>query len=73
MNGLELTRALRNQRNTQDLPILMNTSRSHSKHRQQAEAAGVNEYLTKPFSENDVIDTVTRWMSIEISEEVVAS
>ena len=36
----------------------MITSRSQIKHRQQAKAAGVDDYLTKPFNENEVVDTV---------------
>jgi chemosensory pili system protein ChpA (sensor histidine kinase/response regulator) len=62
MNGLELTRTLRARADTQDMPIVMITSRSQAKHRQQAEAAGVNDYLTKPFNENHVVDTVHTMM-----------
>ena len=51
MNGLELTARLRSSQGTQDLPVIMVTSRSSDKHRSQAEAAGVNRYITKPYSE----------------------
>jgi chemotaxis protein histidine kinase CheA/ActR/RegA family two-component response regulator len=71
MSGLELTRTLRNRPGTENLPILMITSRSHGKHREQAKAVGVNEYLTKPFNENEVIDTVRHWMNAQSSGEEV--
>jgi len=58
MNGLELTQAIKGQSATGHIPIVMITSRSQAKHRQQAKAAGVDDYLTKPFNENEVVDTV---------------
>lgn len=33
----------------------MITSRTMQKHRHQAEKAGVNNYMTKPFSEDDLL------------------
>jgi CheY-like chemotaxis protein len=48
LNGLELTRQLREQARWQTLPVLMLTSRSSDKHRQSALALGVNTYLCKP-------------------------
>ena len=58
MNGLELTQAIKSQSATGHIPIVMITSRSQAKHREQAKAAGVDNYLTKPFNENEVVDTV---------------
>jgi len=58
MNGLELTQRLRADAATRGLPILMLTSRAMEKHRRQAEAAGVDSYLTKPFQEEPLLDGV---------------
>jgi chemosensory pili system protein ChpA (sensor histidine kinase/response regulator) len=58
MNGIELTAHLRARPETADLPVIMVTSRSTAKHRQQAEAAGVNVYLTKPFLDDQLLDHV---------------
>ena len=60
MNGIELTAHLRANAKTTDVPVIMVTSRSTAKHREQAEAAGVNVYLTKPYSEDVLIETVRR-------------
>ncbi len=58
MNGLELTSHIRANSATRRLPIVMITSRSTEKHRRQAIAAGVNHYLTKPYSEDELIGCV---------------
>ncbi|MCB1745330.1 MAG: response regulator, partial [Gammaproteobacteria bacterium] len=68
MNGLELASHLRaremhrtgdfGQDRLCEVPIVMVTSRSTLKHRQQALAAGVNAYLTKPFAEDQLLDTI---------------
>ncbi|MBA3732320.1 MAG: response regulator [Gammaproteobacteria bacterium] len=50
MNGLEFIAHVRARPSTRTVPIIMITSRSTDKHRQQATAAGVNTYLTKPFN-----------------------
>ena len=58
MNGIELTAHLRSNAHTADVPVIMVTSRSTTKHREQAQAAGVNVYLIKPYSEDTLIETV---------------
>jgi chemosensory pili system protein ChpA (sensor histidine kinase/response regulator) len=60
MNGLELTTHVRTRDSTRHVPIIMITSRSTEKHRRQAESAGVNVYLTKPFSDDELLEHVER-------------
>lgn len=55
MNGLELAAHLRSSEKTRDLPIVMVTSRSTEKHRSQALSTGVNKYITKPFTNDDLV------------------
>lgn len=55
MNGLELAAHLRARDNTRNLPIVMVTSRSTEKHKAQAMATGVDRYITKPFTNDDLI------------------
>ena len=64
MNGLELTSHVRNRETTKDLPVIMITSRSTEKHRREAQAVGVNIYLTKPFSEDELLDHIQRFTAI---------
>jgi chemosensory pili system protein ChpA (sensor histidine kinase/response regulator) len=55
MNGLEFTSHLRARPDTQELPVIMITSRSMDKHRKQAELAGVSVYMTKPYTDTDLL------------------
>ena len=56
MNGIELTMHVRAKPQMAKVPVIMVTSRSTAKHRQQAETAGVNAYITKPFAEEMVLE-----------------
>lgn len=58
MDGYELTTTLRAQKNYKNTPIIMITSRAGEKHRNKAFAAGVNEFLVKPFQEDELISMV---------------
>jgi chemotaxis protein histidine kinase CheA len=58
LNGLDLTRRLRQQDGTRDTPVVMITSRSSDKHRASATAAGVTHYLTKPYTDNALLEKV---------------
>ncbi|MFO1388267.1 response regulator [Cellvibrio sp.] len=55
MNGLELTAHVRANESTKDIPVIMITSRNTEKHRNLAVAAGVDTYLNKPFSEEELL------------------
>ena len=55
MNGLEFTSHLRARSDTRELPVIMITSRSMDKHRKQAELAGVSIYMTKPYTDTDLL------------------
>ena len=63
MNGMELTSHVRANPDTADVPVIMVTSRSTEKHREQAKSAGVNIHLTKPFSEDDLLDNISKLLN----------
>lgn len=58
MNGIELASHLKANAETSDIPIIMITSRSTDKHRQLAQTSGVDIYLNKPFSEDELLQHV---------------
>lgn len=58
MGGVELSTILKNREETAHIPVIMITSRSTDKHRLEATDAGVDVYLTKPWSENHLLDQV---------------
>ncbi len=64
MHGYELIRELRFLPAYADLPILVVTSRSGQKHRDQARALGATEYMTKPFTAQSLEAAIKRWAKI---------
>ena len=55
MNGLELARRMRDLPAWREIPLVMITSRSATKHQEAAHAAGVQLYLTKPYRDADLL------------------
>ncbi len=60
MVGYELATTLRSQSAYRKVPIVMLTSRSGEKHRKRAFEAGANDYLVKPYQDDDLLGTVRR-------------
>jgi two-component system phosphate regulon response regulator PhoB len=57
-SGIEVCRALRADPRTADIKVVMLTARSDSHDREEGFAAGVDEYVTKPFSPLHLLDKV---------------
>lgn len=58
MNGLELTSHLRANDDTKDIPIIMITSRATEKHKSMAARVGVNSYLNKPWTDEELMTSI---------------
>ena len=58
MDGFEFASHVRNSSAVSDVPIVMITSRTGDKHRERADAIGVQGYLGKPYSEEVLIQTL---------------
>ena len=58
MDGFEVLRIVRRDPHLQNLPIIMITSRTGEKHKQQAFDLGVNRFLGKPFQEANLMETI---------------
>ena len=63
LNGLELTKRVRNSPHLASTPIVMITSRSSDKHRSLAKSAGVDVFLTKPHSDERLLAEVRRLLA----------
>ncbi len=63
LNGLDLTRRIRELPQFMGLPVVMITSRSGDKHREMAHEAGVDLYLTKPYTDATLLEHVRRLTS----------
>jgi len=57
-SGLELTRALKRDRETRDLPIIMLTARAAEADKVAGLDGGADDYLTKPFSPRELLARV---------------
>jgi DNA-binding response OmpR family regulator len=62
-SGYDILRELREDAATADLPVLMLTARGQSRDREMAERAGVSAFMTKPFSNSEMLDTVRSLMA----------
>jgi chemosensory pili system protein ChpA (sensor histidine kinase/response regulator) len=61
MDGFDLARNIRGDRRLAHLPIVMITSRIAEKHREHAKELGVNHYLGKPYSEEELLSLVKHY------------
>lgn len=55
MSGLELTRALKRDRETHDVPVIMLTARAEEQDKVMGLDSGADDYVTKPFSPRELL------------------
>ena len=61
MDGFDLARNIRADAALADLPIIMITSRIAQKHREHAMQLGVDHYLGKPYSDEELLGLVQQY------------
>lgn len=57
-SGYEILSDLRERAETADLPVLMLTARGQNKDREMAERLGASRFMTKPFSNAEVLSAL---------------
>ncbi len=57
-SGMEIIKDLRDEEGLRNLPVLMLTARGQARDRDMAEKAGVSRFMTKPFSNTEVLAAV---------------
>ena len=67
MDGFDLVRNVRADARFADLTVIMITSRIAQKHREYAASLGVDHYLGKPFSEEELLALVARYAGAEVT------
>ncbi|MDH3633938.1 MAG: Hpt domain-containing protein [Gammaproteobacteria bacterium] len=58
MDGFELATHMQNEESFSRIPIIMITSRTGEKHRDRAFEIGVNNYMGKPYQEEELIENI---------------
>jgi len=64
MDGYELAASLQRSEEFRSIPVVMITSRSAEKHRDRAFESGVTKYLTKPYDDKELLETIRTLASI---------
>ena len=67
MDGFDLVRNMRADARLRDLPVIMITSRIAQKHRDYAAELGVDHYLGKPYSEEDLLALIGRYTANRVA------
>ena len=67
MDGFDLVQHIRNDARLKDLPVVMITSRIAQKHRDLARELGVDHYLGKPYSEEEMLSLVKHYSAASAS------
>lgn len=57
-SGYDILRDLRAKPETADVPVMMLTARGQARDRELAESLGATQFMTKPFSNAEVLDSV---------------
>lgn len=57
-SGFDILREMRQSPGTEHIPVLMLTARGQKRDRELAERYGVNRFMTKPFSNADMLGSV---------------
>lgn len=57
-SGFDILADIRASDAVRDTPVLMLTAKGQTKDRDRAEALGVNAFMTKPFANQEVLETV---------------
>ncbi len=63
MDGFDLTRNVRADTRFKNIPIIMITSRTADKHRNYAFEIGVNQYLGKPYQEEELLSLIAEYVA----------
>ncbi len=63
LDGLEVLKRLRAEDKTRRLKVVIVSANAYNEDRQQALKLGADDYLVKPFDEQQLLDTISRNLS----------
>jgi len=65
MDGFEVATRVRASQDLKHIPIVMITSRTGDKHRQRAMELGVDQYMGKPYQEEQLLETLNQLLTVQ--------
>ncbi|MGK7884248.1 MAG: response regulator [Crocosphaera sp.] len=65
VNGFELLKTVRSQPDSADIPVIMATSRTGQRHREQGRELGANAYLGKPILAKTLLKTIESLITVQ--------
>jgi chemosensory pili system protein ChpA (sensor histidine kinase/response regulator) len=72
MDGFDLTKNVRGDPRTAAIPIVIISSRTADKHRNQAAQLGVNAFLGKPYQEAELLQHISSFVGAVVSADVTS-
>ncbi len=63
LNGFQATRTISREATTKHIPIILVTTKDQDTDRVWGMRQGAKAYLTKPFSETELSDTITKYLA----------
>lgn len=73
MDGLETSRHIRKQARYNDLPIIAMTAAVLARDREDCEAAGMNDHISKPIEPKVLLNVLLKWIKPRIADNVIPS
>ncbi len=64
INGFDVLRAIRSDKRLAELPVIVLTAKGQANDRNMAEAIGASAFITKPFSNAEVVACVSRMAAV---------
>ncbi len=62
MDGYTACTAIKTDKATKKIPVVMLTALRHELNKKLAESTGANGYMTKPFSRQELLDAITQFL-----------
>lgn len=62
MDGYEVTRCVRSEPSLKDLPVIAMTAHAMARDRELCAAAGMNDFVSKPFEPQVLFSVVSKWL-----------
>ena len=63
LNGFQATRSITREPTTKHIPVILVTTKDQDTDRMWGLRQGAKAYLTKPFSESELSDTITKYVA----------